>query len=1431
MRIHLRLVLLLGAALAWSEAQANTDEVNRPDARPRMSADAVVRLTSPPVDAGSAPSERRQSLKGAAPLSDQNADKLFGMRGGCNGEVRALVTATDGRVYIGGQFTVCDDVLALGIAVYDPTTRRFSGLGSGAVGVSIDGGEIAAVHALVIRGGDLYVGGRFDHAGGVPANNLARWNGSAWSPLAAGVDDEHGIVMALAASADELYVGGEFQSAGGQPANNIARWNGSGWFPLLAGTQNGLGGGVLALAISGSQLYAGGRFTHAGGELVNYVARWDGSAWSGLVDGVGGTSQFQSFPNVQALAIVGNDLYVGGNFLSAGRQSVNGIARWDGRAWSPLATGVGGVNGPTVVSTITLMGAELYAGGIFDTAGGQPANFVARWNGAAWSSLGTGAGNGVNHGQSGTVKALARSAYGVYVGGYFDYAGDLTAHSVAHWDGDSWLPLGAESDNGLYSRGDRFSYTFVDSTAVSADSAYVGGRFNGAGGQIANNIARWNGSRWSALGVGVTNGVDGDVYALQTVASGLYVGGNFGQAGGQPASRIAHWNGTRWSPLGTGLSAGNVSAIAVVGPDVYAAGAFDQAGGLPARNIARWNGSAWSPLGSGVSAQVRELVVMRGDLYAAGDFRKAGGVAVNGVARWDGDTWSAPGGADAIVFSGSVLALAVLGDDLYAAGYLAQLDPQAYTGIARWNGSVWSVVGTGVVLHVEDMTVLGGDLLVRGLFSLDGGQRAYGFARWNGSMWQISPDPGDTSVSPSVLNSLTADAVSPYYGSSGMLQTPLPEAHSRTLVGAIGNGASRSVVISGAGGFVGFASEASNLVAGDSNGRSDVFVRNLQTGAMIRASAVAEGISVGVAQAFADPALSADGARVAFAGSSGQIYASIDGQGRVLSRAASGALGNGPSGKVHLPGAGTLALFESQATNLLSSIDGNASVADIFRVDLPSGAMTLVSRGPAGEPANGASSGPWASADGQTVVFATLATNLVPGAKPAGSVQQAVLLGNGGAAADRLYLSRNLGTGELGDGHSANVRITPDGRYGVFESLADNLVAGDSNGVSDVFRFEITGSGVTGLEMVSKSRYGYPGNGASRNPTISDDGLFVSFETAATNLIELDRNGVTDILVKWMVSGEILRLSGTADGLQPDGDSLAPAISGDGTTVAFSSAAGNLIAADDNNVADIFTVKVREPTRAIAVDEPILSRFALPAPDPANANCPAGFFAAIVDDGPGADITAGAFGMEVLLDEPGTRVLAGGLNFGGLIDLGQVGFAGFNIQNANNEAQRVNLSLTGSPASSNDASLPVRVRVSRRTATSTETVFTSTPTIALATAYQASIDVSPGFYEVTVSPLSGEAGGVAEGQFYFSMTTSFLDRPGGGFEGGAVVGGYHAAHPFAGVSGFAAFCLATPHSTSIRVLSQPSYGSSGARDLRLRIQDAQQRDLLVVPAR
>src|SRR6185369_7124215 len=113
--------------------------------------------------------------------------------------------------------------------------------------------------------------------------------------------------------------------------------------------------------------------------------------------------------------------------------------------------------------------------------------------------------------------------------------------------------------------------------AVSGTDLYVGGNFNAAGGVgLANFIARWNGSAWSALG----SGVNFNVYAVALSGTDLYVGGSFTTAGGAPASRIAKWNGSAWSALGSGVNVAanlladhaTVHALALSGSDLYVGG-------------------------------------------------------------------------------------------------------------------------------------------------------------------------------------------------------------------------------------------------------------------------------------------------------------------------------------------------------------------------------------------------------------------------------------------------------------------------------------------------------------------------------------------------------------------------------------------------------------------------------------------------------------------------------------------------------------------------------------------------------------------------------------------------------------------------------------------------------------------------------------------
>jgi hypothetical protein len=184
-----------------------------------------------------------------------------------------------------------------------------------------------------------------------------------------------------------LYVGGYIATAGGVAVNFIARWDGSSWSALSGPWGTGTSESVRALAVwddgSGPALYAGGAFPTAGGVTVNGIARWDGTAWSAL-SGPAGTG---ANGVVAALGAVGDDggrpaLYAGGWLTTAGGVTVNRVARWDGTSWSALSGPAGvGANG----EVYTLLGLDhgggpvLYAGGPFTAAGGQPSSHLAAW--------------------------------------------------------------------------------------------------------------------------------------------------------------------------------------------------------------------------------------------------------------------------------------------------------------------------------------------------------------------------------------------------------------------------------------------------------------------------------------------------------------------------------------------------------------------------------------------------------------------------------------------------------------------------------------------------------------------------------------------------------------------------------------------------------------------------------------------------------------------------------------------------------------------------------------------------------------------------------------------------------------------------------------------------------------------------------------------
>jgi Tol biopolymer transport system component len=388
--------------------------------------------------------------------------------------------------------------------------------------------------------------------------------------------------------------------------------------------------------------------------------------------------------------------------------------------------------------------------------------------------------------------------------------------------------------------------------------------------------------------------------------------------------------------------------------------------------------------------------------------------------------------------------------------------------------------------------------------------------------------------------------------------------------GVQGNTNSFSCAMTPDGRFVVFLSTATNLVAGDTNGMPDIFVRDRQTGSTLRAS-VGEGGVQGDQGAENFPGISADGGRVAFLSDAtnlvaGDGNASTDVFLRELSSATtvlvSGApeAGNSFSDGPAISADGSLVAFWSNSSDLVAG-DTNGFY-DIF-ASSRGGAIERVSVASGGAGADSTSLDPTVSSDGRFVAFDSQATNLVAG--------------DTNNSSDVFLRDRQLGTTErvsVGMGGvqpnngSTNPSISGDGRYVAFQSLATNLVAGDVNGQMDVYvRDRVTAT----TELVSQSTAGVLGNGFSGAPSITPDGRYVAFVSNATNLVVGDTNGVLDIFVRDRQLGTTERVSVATGGAEGNSSCYLPcAISADGRCVAFWSDATNLVAGDTNAAPDVF---------------------------------------------------------------------------------------------------------------------------------------------------------------------------------------------------------------------------------------------------------------------
>jgi len=331
-------------------------------------------------------------------------------------------------------------------------------------------------------------------------------------------------------------------------------------------------------------------------------------------------------------------------------------------------------------------------------------------------------------------------------------------------------------------------------------------------------------------------------------------------------------------------------------------------------------------------------------------------------------------------------------------------------------------------------------------------------------------------------------------------------------------------------------------VAGDTNGNSDIFLKDMQTGALQK-------ISSGVAGQESN---------------GGSYAASISGNGRYV-------------------------IFESDASNLVAADTNGAT--DVFVKDLQTGVLQRISTSASGVQGDGTSFDFSASADGRYVAFTSSSSNLTAGDTNAASdvFVKDVLTG-----AIQRVSSNSLGQVANGDSGSAHAAlITPDGRYVIFDSQASNLVAGDTNGKSDIFRKDLqTGQ----VQLVSNTSTGVQGNddsGLYYALSASSDGRYIAFESRATNLVpgglnlDVDGQQIDGIYLKDMQTGAVRCVSTDINGGLADGTSYAPVLSADGRYLAFKSRAQNLVSGNgsDDGQSNIFIKDLQTgEVRCLSVD-------------------------------------------------------------------------------------------------------------------------------------------------------------------------------------------------------------------------------------------------------
>jgi hypothetical protein len=288
-----------------------------------------------------------------------------------------------------------------------------------------------------------------------------------------------------------------------------------------------------------------------------------------------------------------------------------------------------GVSYPSIVYALAEYNGVLQAGGMFSTPNEIHTMYVYNGNlysggtngGAITQVYKNGVSVGATNGANNLIFAMAVYNNQLYVAGSFTSINGVAANNIARWNGSVWSAAGT---------GSGVPGDYINALCVYNNNLYAGGGQSG-------NCEKWNGTSWSVAGNFTNSGAWGYLRSMGVYNGELYVGGTFDSINGTAALNLAKYNGSFWSSGGDFGIANNgdgVSAIAAYNGELYCGGRFSIAGGTAASNIARGDGLNWQALGNGTDGVVLALLVYNQSLYAAGNFTVAGSITVGNIAKW-----------------------------------------------------------------------------------------------------------------------------------------------------------------------------------------------------------------------------------------------------------------------------------------------------------------------------------------------------------------------------------------------------------------------------------------------------------------------------------------------------------------------------------------------------------------------------------------------------------------------------------------------------------------------------------------------------------------------------------------------------------------------------------------------------------------------------